>query len=432
MTVSDRERVAHVVRRLSMGAHPKLLGDLHDTDAAIAAALDLSAAAAPLLEVAAPSGSSPPAVSEIAKPIAWWIQRMAVSNRLVEERLVWFWHDHFATSLAKVREPYLMWQQHVTLRAHATGNFADLLHAVARDPAMILYLDGITNSARERNENFGRECLELFTMGRDGGYTQDDVVAAAQSFTGWIVNLPNRPSSRRFNAAPWSAVFLPQRHDAGTKTLLGKTGTFDMDGALEVILDHPATARVVSTKLYRELVGRTPDDKTVDRLAKTFRKDYAIMPLVQAIVDDDAFIADDSVRAKFRTPIEKLVGILQASGVSAVDIGRLGPRATRPRNGTAAGQALRTMSFLPFLPPNVGGFPKGARLLGPHSLVHTFDLLQAVPDPVAPARGTSIDDLFAQYGIFDVSDRSHTVVARQKDNAKRVALVVTSPEYTLT
>ena len=396
-----------------MGVHPKLLADLHDTDAAIAAALDLSKAAAPLLELAAPSGDSRPVVSEIAKPIAWWIQRMGVSDRLVEERLVWFWHDHFATSLAKVREPYLMWQQHVTLRTHATGNFAEMLHAVARDPAMILYLDGITNAAQERNENFGRECLELFTMGRDGGYTQDDVVAAAQSFTGWIVNLPNRPFSRRLNAAPWSAVFLPQRHDSGTKTLLGKTGTFDMDGALDVILDHPATARFVSSKMYRELVGSSPDDKTVDRLAKTFRKDYAIMPLVEAIVGDDAFVSDDAVRAKYRTPIEKLVGILQASGTTQVDIGRLGPQAARRGNGLAAGQALRTMSFLPFLPPNVGGFPKGPRLLGPHSLVHTFDLLQAVSDPVAPARGTSVDDLFAQFGIFDVSDRSHTVVAAE-------------------
>ena len=100
---------------------------------------------------------------------------MASGERLVEERLVWFWHDHFATSIAKVRIPYLMWQQHLTLREHATGNFAELLHAMARDPAMILYLDGITNAVQERNENFGRECLELFTMGRDGGYTQNDV-----------------------------------------------------------------------------------------------------------------------------------------------------------------------------------------------------------------------------------------------------------------
>jgi uncharacterized protein (DUF1800 family) len=85
-----------------------------------------------------------------------------------------------------------MWKQHLTLRAHATGNFAELLKAVAKDPAMLLYLDGITNAATQRNENFGRECLELFTMGRDGGYTQDDVVAVSRAFTGWVVDLPGR------------------------------------------------------------------------------------------------------------------------------------------------------------------------------------------------------------------------------------------------
>ena len=132
---------------------------------------------------------------------------------------------------------------------------------------MILYLDGITNAVQERNENFGRECLELFTMGRDGGYTQNDVVEASRSFTGWIVNLPGRPFSRALSADPWTAVFLPQRHDAGSKTLLGKTGTFDMDGALDVILENPSTARFVTTKLYRELVGLNPSRKTVDRLA---------------------------------------------------------------------------------------------------------------------------------------------------------------------
>ena len=85
-----------------------------------------------------------------------------------------------------------MWKQHLTLREHATGNFADMLKAIARDPAMVLYLDGIKNTAQQRNENFGREVLELFTMGRDGGYTQDDVVAASRAFTGWVVDVPGR------------------------------------------------------------------------------------------------------------------------------------------------------------------------------------------------------------------------------------------------
>ena len=149
---------------------------------------------------------------------------MASGDRLIEERLVWFWHDHFATSLAKVRFPYLMWQQHLTLRQHATGNYADLLHAVARDPAMLLYLDGITNAAQERNENFGRECLELFTMGRDGGYTQNDVVEASRSFTGWVVNIPGRPFASALRRSPGARCSFRNATIAGTKTLLGKTG----------------------------------------------------------------------------------------------------------------------------------------------------------------------------------------------------------------
>jgi uncharacterized protein (DUF1800 family) len=294
---------------------------------------------------------------------------------------------------------------------------------------MLLYLDGITNAARERNENFGRECLELFTMGRDGGYTQNDVVEASRAFTGWVVNIPGRPFARLLRGAPWTAVFVAQRHDAGTKTLLGTTGAFDMDGALDVILDHPSTARFVTTKLYRELVGLDPSRATVDRLAKAFRKDYEILPLVEAIARDDAFTSDDAVRVKYRTPIEKLVGIAQATGQD-VALGPGARRTARRGNGSAVGEALRTMSFLPFLPPNVGGYPKGARLLGPHSLVHTFDLLQVVG--AAPAQHESVDALFARFGIYDLSDRSHGVVKNASDAGTRLALVVTSPEYTLT
>jgi uncharacterized protein (DUF1800 family) len=274
MDVSSQERVAHVIRRLSMGIHVDVAHGLDSTDAAIDHALDLSAPAPAPLEFPAPATyEDARGVQAIAQPIGWWLGRMASGERLVEERMVWFWHDHFATSIAKVRVPYLMWQQHLTLRQHATGNYGELLHAISRDPAMLLYLDGITNAAPERNENFGRECLELFTMGRDGGYTQNDVVEASRSFTGWVVNIPGRPYSRLLRGDPWTAVFLPQRHDSGSKTLLGKTGAYDMDGALDVILGDPSTARFVSAKLYRELVGLVPSSKTVDRLAKKFRRD---------------------------------------------------------------------------------------------------------------------------------------------------------------
>lgn len=428
--VGDRERVAHVVRRLSMGVHPDRLDGLADTDAAIAAALDLSAAPAPPLEMAVPTDYRNPQPGEIAGAISWWTARMATSARLVEERLVWFWHDHFATSIVKVRVPYLMYQQHLTIRQHATANFADLLRAVSRDPAMLFYLDGISNQARQVNENFGRECMELFTLGIGGGYTQDDVVDASRAFSGWIVNVPGRRFTRD-DIPPWTAYFVPQRHDAGEKTLLGTTAALDMDGALDVILDQPATGRFVAAKLYRELVGVEPDDKTAARLGDAFASDYAILPLVEAIVAEAAFTDDAGVRTKARTPVEKLVGLVQAvpGGTTA---GQTGNGGRRNQQQSPLGQAFRTMGYIPFVPPNVGGFPSGESLLGPHQLVHTFDLLSAIPAAPGPELTNDVDALFARFGLFDVSDRSRDVVAGERDPGRRVALVFTSPEYAAT
>ena len=152
-----------------------------DPAAAVVAALDLSAPPGAPIDVPQPPDIRKPDVRAIVPPIVWWLEQMRTSPRLIEERLVWFWHDHFATAISKVRVPYLMYRQHLTLRQHATGNFADLVKAIAKDPAMLVYLDGISNRAQNVNENFGRECLELFTLGRDAGYTQADVVAMSRA-----------------------------------------------------------------------------------------------------------------------------------------------------------------------------------------------------------------------------------------------------------
>ena len=424
--VSERERVAHVVRRLSMGVHPDRLDVLADTDAAIAAALDLTGAPAAPLEMAIPTDARAQGTGELAAAIGWWVQQMVTSSRLVEERLVWFWHDHFATSIVKVRVPYLMYQQHLTIRHHATGNFADLLRAISRDPAMLLYLDGVSNQARAVNENFGRECLELFTLGIGGGYTQQDVVEASRAFSGWVVNAAGRPRTRT-GIPLWSSFFVPQRHDGGEKTLLGTTGPLDMDGALDVILEQPATGRFVAAKLYRELVGTEPDDQTTARLGDAFARDYAILPLVEEIVTEEVFTDAATLRTKARTPVEKLVGLIQAvPDATFTATNQNGGR--RGQQQSPVGQALRTMSYIPFVPPNVGGFPSGESLLGPHQLVHTFDLLgtiQALP----PELPDDADDLFARFGLFDVSKRSRDVVAGEPDPGRRLALAFTSPEF---
>jgi uncharacterized protein (DUF1800 family) len=403
-----------------MGVHPDVVAAVHDTDAAISRALDTSGPAVVPLDLPVPTSiKSGNKQRDVLQMVDWWIGRMQQPDRLIEERLTWFWHDHFATSVVKVRVPYLVLQQHVTLRQHALGNFAELLKAVAQDPAMLLYLDGITNAANERNENFGRECLELFTMGRDSGYTQDDVVAASRAFTGWVVAIPDRPVLARLGA-PWSAVFLPRRHDAGAKTLLGTTAPLDMDGALDVILGQPATARFVTRKLWREIVGLEPDDAVVASLARDFQRDYEIRPLVEAIVHHDTFTSDAAVRSKYRTPVEKLVGIVQAAGA---------PSTARRGQAVGPARALRAMSYLPFVPPNVAGFPKGARLLGPSNLVHTFDLVQAVD---GPPRAKTVDDLLARFGMYDVSDGTRAVLQAERDPGRRFVLAAASPEFTLT
>jgi uncharacterized protein (DUF1800 family) len=430
VTTTTPERIAHVVRRGSMGAHPDVVSQLDSTDAAIARVLDHSGTSPTVPLGTPPASYDTQRPIEIVPTISWWIDQMRSSPRLIEERLVWFWHDHFATSLAKVRVPYLMAQQHATVRAHATGSFADLLHAMAKDPAMLLYLDGIGNAVGQVNENFGRECLELFTMGIGGGYSQRDVVEASRAFSGWVVNVPGRRYSQRlerFGAAPWQAIAIPQRHDAGIKTVLGTTAPLDLDGALDVILEQPATGRYVAGKLYRELVGIAADDATADRLGDAFARDWSIMALIEAIVADEAFLSDTAIRARVRTPVEKLVGILQAGGATSFDLAAMRSRAGGRRGTSGVGEALRSIGFVPFVPPNVAGFPGGTGLLGPHQLVHTFDLLQAFD--AAPAVPDGTDELLARFGLFDVSPATRRVLDAQEDPGRRFALAAMSPEF---
>ena len=427
--MKKRAAVAHVLRRLSMGPQPDLAATLHDSDAAIDRALDLSAPAATPPAIAPPPDyDTAQAVGALEQPVTFWLQQMQSSPRFIEERLVWFWHDHFASSVAKVRVPYMMWQQHLLLRTHATGNFAEMLHAVSKDPAMLWYLDGVSNTSRAVNENFGREVMELFTLGR-GNYTEQDVIEASRAFTGWAVNILSLPGSAALSAVtpPWTATFLASRHDNGTKTLLGTTANLDLDGALDVLLNQEATGTRIAGKLYTDLVGVAPSYKTAKRLGKAFRaQNYEVMPLVEAIVAEPAFASEQAVGVKTRSPLEKLVGIVQAIPPATLDIGRLGRRVL---HGSASGvaDALRTLDYTPFAPPNVAGYPKGLRLFGPHQLLHAFDLLSVYPS--APEIPAKLDDLLDRYALVNVSDRTRDVLRRESDHTRRLALLVASPEY---
>ncbi|HZE90386.1 MAG TPA: DUF1800 domain-containing protein [Rhizobacter sp.] len=264
---------------------------------------------------------------------AWWLQEMRDSPTPLAERMTLFWHNHFATSMQKVQQPQGMFIQQQLLRQQALGSFRELLHGVARDPAMLIYLDGATNRAQAPNENFAREVMELFTLG-EGQYSEHDIREAARAFSGWTVDRQQ-----------WHSQFRPRLHDDGPKILLGRSARFDMDGALDQMLAQPAAARFIAGKLWREFVSPTPDAAALDRIAQRFRDGgWHIDSALRDLLLSDAFWAPESRAALIKSPVELTVGSLRQFDIqldSAMPLERVSAK---------LGQVL-------FYPPNVKGWP---------------------------------------------------------------------------
>lgn len=415
--MSERERISHVVRRLSLGAHPERVDAAADVDDAIAVMLDLSAPP-PVPPTLEPPRDYDEArdISRIIEPARWWLQHAVTTARPLEERMVWFWMDHFATGLRKVRSPDLAWRNHVTIRQHALGSFAELLRATATDGAMLVYLDGLQNRSGAINENYAREVMELHTMGR-GSYTQADITEAARALSGWVVSSSQYPRAQQPGLAEGESYFVPFRHDSGTKTILGVTADHDLESTLGLLLDRPETPRFVASKLYRELVGTIPSRDVTDRLGATFGRDYSIVSLVEAIVDEPGFVSEEATRAKVRSPLEKVVGFLQAtSSADAIAF-------------PTVVDFFESTSYQPFNAPNPAGYPKGDALLGPTQLVHAFDLVALIGREGSPDLDSR--DVLARLGIHDVAPETLAALDDAAEPIVRWALAVASPEYAL-
>jgi len=265
----------------------------------------------------------------------WWMTEMRETPSPLTERMTLFWHNHFATGVQKVRDPRLMYAQNALLRREALGNFSRLLHGIARDPAMLIWLDGGRNRDGAPNENFAREVMELFTLG-EGHYTQADVADAARAFTGFGVD---RAHER--------AVFHPRLHDDGAKRILGADGNFGADGALDVLLAQPQAATFIVTKLWREFVSPTPDAREVERVANAFRASgYDIKVALRALLLSDAFWDPQNRGTLVKSPVELVVGAL-----------RMLPHDVAGTRAIVA--ATARMGEVLFAPPNVRGWPGG-------------------------------------------------------------------------
>ena len=267
----------------------------------------------------------------------WWMQEMIESPAPLQERMTLFWHNHFATSQQKVIRSQAMWNQHQVLRTHALGSFATLLHAVAKDPAMLVYLDGANSRREAPNENFAREVMELFTLGEatsGGGYSEQDIREAARAFTGWSVERDS-----------FSFRFRPAFHDASAKTVLGQTGNFDGDAVLDVMLAQDAAARFIVGKLWKEFVSPTPDAKEVARIGQAFlASGYDIGTALRELLLTDAFWAADNPGSLVKSPVELVVGTVRQFAFTYTDAMPFALKSAQ------LGQNL-------LVPPNVKGWP---------------------------------------------------------------------------
>jgi uncharacterized protein (DUF1800 family) len=230
----------------------------------------------------------------------WWIDRMAFGPNPLQEKLTLFWHNHFATSNDKVQDPAYMHGQNATQRALCTGVFDDLVMAMAKDPAMLVWLDSNQNTKAHPNENFGRELMELFTRGVNT-YTQDDVVAAARSFTGWFLDRTTRQFS-----------FNPTKHDAGPKTFLGQTGDWDGADIIRMCVTSPESAAFVCTKLWKWFAG-PPDSAAIADLVATWNgSGRNIGDVVRVMLTHPAFYSDACRDGLVKQPAEWLAGAQRA------------------------------------------------------------------------------------------------------------------------
>jgi len=286
----------------------------------------------------------------------WWANRMLATPRPLEEKLTLFWHGHFATGENKVRDYRMMLAQNEMLRANASGTFRDLLVGILKDPAMLVYLDNGENIKTHPNENFGRELLELFTMGV-GNYTEKDVREAARAFTGWT----NDVLRFKFDAS---------QHDAGEKVFLGKTGPFNGEDIIDAILAQPVTAEYIAAKMYRFFVRDDVPASVKTMLGKTYRDSgYHTKPLLKQIFLSRDFYSPPAVGTRIKSPVELVVSTYRKMSLRVVptipDFGRM---------TASLGQSL-------FDPPNVAGWAGGRTWITPSTLLNRGNLFRDVLFP---------------------------------------------------
>ena len=275
-----------------------------------------------------------------------WINKMSSTNAQLREKMTLFWNNHFA---CRTNNAFYAQQLNNIQRAGALGNFRDLVLTISKSPAMLQFLNNQQNHKGHPNENFARELMELFTIGR-GNYAEQDVKESARAFTGWGFN-----KDGEFVARPF-------QHDDGQKTFLGKTGNFAGEDIINIILEQRQTAYFISNKLYKYLVNEVPDPAHVNAMADVFYKaDYEIKPLLEFVFTSDWFYDDKNTGNLIKSPVEFIVGLNRQFYITY----------QRPE---VLLEFQRALGQILFNPPNVAGWPGGRNWIDSSSLMYRLKI----------------------------------------------------------
>jgi uncharacterized protein (DUF1800 family) len=437
MTTRSRSELAHLLRRATFGPRAEEVDDAERAgiDATLARLFtpvgeDAGAARTPVpaLTAVTPPGKNADAAArakarqqereQVKTVTLWWLDRMTQADHQLREKLTFFWHGHWATSVEKVRDARLMLAQQQTLYDHGAGDFGVLLKAMLRDPALIVWLDGQKNTDKAPNENLARELMELFTLGI-GHYDETDVREGARALTGWRIDQKQKV-----------AVLDPRRHDGRAKTILGRTGAFDADGFADLLLAQPANAEFLAARLWLRYASVDPMAADVrDRLAAAYRPDRDVNAVLRALLTDPAFARTPGQLVK--QPVEWAVGAMRQLGIR--------PGALADQQQRQLIQGLDQMGQVPLAPPSVGGWPSGTAWLSTSAAqvrLRLADLLAARAEPAASAKLSAVPaaqrpEVLARLLVVDAfTDRTRAVLAKAAGDVRRlIALGLASPEY---
>jgi uncharacterized protein (DUF1800 family) len=345
----------------------------------------------------------------------WLITQLITAPNPLHERITNFWRDHFTVSMRQVQFPQLISDYEKRLRTNALGDFQELLWSVTTSPAMLRYLNNGQNRVGRINENYSREVMELFTLGR-GNYTEKDIQEGARALTGWV-NLPNNQTGKL------SSIFALRRHDRGIKSYLGKQGNLKTEDVVEILANHPSTAKTIVTKLWTTFAYANPEPKIVQSLANTYTKSQRnIAKVVEAIFTSPEFYSTKAYRSHLKSPIYFMVGTLRQLEIKA-DYGKVL-------------QSLRSLGQIPYNAPTVKGWTEDAGWLTAPSLLSRITLAKQLTKDYSEDSGFGYNAQLSANELFTLLlDGQPDSVLRTAANGlsmrELTALILSSPTYQL-